>query len=312
MTISACLLLGSLAVALVAPRILPPLTRSGRAPRLAVTVWALSIAGVAAAWLASPLLLLVDFLTPSTSLMRECLTVVGGALGSREDLGAQALLLAVAVIGAVRVAWKIAAGCRAARRVARRHIEGARIAGRRRPGLDAYVLDSAQRAAYCLPGRGRTIVLSTATLAALTPSQLAAVLAHEHAHLGGHHHLLLRLSHGLSSALPRVRLFSVGAGEIAGLLEMCADDAAARRHGRVAVIGALAALAESPAPAEALAAGGRTAAVRITRLLAPQDHAATIVVGLTLSAAGVFVLLGPAATVLLAARGLNLCPVLTA
>jgi Zn-dependent protease with chaperone function len=309
MTVSACLLFGSLVVALVAPRLLPPLTRSGRAPRLGAIVWALAIAGVAAPWLASPLLLLTDFLTPSTSLIRQGLTVAGGALGRRDDLGAHALLLSAAFILTARVAWRIGAGCRAARRLTRRHVEIARIAGRKLPGLDAYVLDSAQTAAYCLPGRARTIVLSTATLAALTPSQLAAVLAHERAHLGGHHHLLLRLSQGLSSALPRVRLFSVGAGEIAGLLEMWADDAAARRHGRVAVIGALAALAESHAPTEALAAGGRTAAARITRLLAPQDHVATLMIGLTLSATGIFLLLGPAATVLLATQGLSLCPV---
>jgi hypothetical protein len=51
------------------------------------------------------------------------------------------------------------------------------------------------------------------------------------------------------------------------LVEMLADDAAARRHDRLTVASALVTLAEMAAPAGALAAGGQAAFRRVHRLL---------------------------------------------
>lgn len=75
----------------------------------------------------------------------------------------------------------------------RGHAESARIVGRRLPGLDALVLDSPERAAYCIGGRNGTVVLTSAAVAALDRRQLDAVIAHERAHIAQHHHLILTI-----------------------------------------------------------------------------------------------------------------------
>jgi hypothetical protein len=56
-----------------------------------------------------------------------------------------------------------------------------------RPHLhyDALVVDHGAAAAYCLPGRVRQVVLTSAALSALDHNQLLGVLAHEQAHLRG-------------------------------------------------------------------------------------------------------------------------------
>jgi bla regulator protein blaR1 len=55
------------------------------------------------------------------------------------------------------------------------------------------------------------------------------VAADERAHLSGRHHLVLRLAAALERAFPWVRFFAVGAEQVAYLVEVAADDAAARR-----------------------------------------------------------------------------------
>jgi hypothetical protein len=122
--------------------------------------------------------------------------------------------------------------------------------------------------------------------------------------------LLLTLTGGLARACPRVRLFTVGAVEVARLLEMCADDAAARRHGRIGVVEALLALGSSPVsgPAGALGAAGPTVLARAERLLAPAPTTALRLANrVVLAAATAALLVGPIATVALSAAGINLC-----
>jgi Zn-dependent protease with chaperone function len=62
------------------------------------------------------------------------------------------------------------------------------------------------------------------------------VLAHERAHLVGRHHLLIAPTRGLATVLPRIDLFALGAIEMGRLVEMRADNAAARAHGRDTVL----------------------------------------------------------------------------
>jgi Zn-dependent protease with chaperone function len=132
------------------------------------------------------------------------------------------------------------------------------------------VLDAPQPAAYCVPGRPAAIVLTSGALAVLEPAQLGAVLAHERAHLAGHHHLLISLTRGLAASFPGVPLFTRGPAEVAGLAEMSADDAAARRTGRGALVAALLAMGTGTAvPAAALAATSGPVTARVNRLLDP-------------------------------------------
>lgn len=84
--------------------------------------------------------------------------------------------------------------------------------------------------AYCLPGRHRTVVVSAGAVGRLDPDQLAAVLAHEHAHTSERHDLVLLPFAALRRVLPRSRLVARASAAVALLVEMCADDRALRRH----------------------------------------------------------------------------------
>lgn len=112
-------------------------------------------------------------------------------------------------------------------------------------------------------------MLTTAAVRALDADELAAVLAHERAHLRERHHLVVAAANGLERAFPHVPLFAAAAVETARLVELCADDAAAGDTDQVSVAAALLALAGMRAPQAALAAAACGGAARVTRLLAP-------------------------------------------
>jgi Zn-dependent protease with chaperone function len=311
--IAACLLIASFLVAVVTPHVLSRLTCSGRAPGLGVAAWVAAIGGVGAAWVAAPVLLALDFVRPAgdaAHLAQVCLAMIRTALGTKAGSGIEFALAAVGLALVAWLGWRLGRVVLATARHGRRHAAAARIIGRRVPGVDAVVVDATDKAAYCLAGRPGTVVVTRAALEALTDAQLAAVLDHERAHLAGRHHLLLTLTGGLARACPRVRLFTVGAVEVARLLEMCADDAAARRHGRIGVVEALLALGSSPVsgPAGALGAAGPTVLARAERLLAPAPTTAVRLANrVVLAAATAALLVGPIATVALSAAGINLC-----
>lgn len=73
----------------------------------------------------------------------------------------------------------------------------------------------------------------------------------------------------LASTLPRLPLFQQAASATTDLLEMCADDAAARRHGRRPLLDGLMALSGSGFPADGLAAAGTAVELRAMRLADP-------------------------------------------
>jgi Zn-dependent protease with chaperone function len=129
------------------------------------------------------------------------------------------------------------------------------------------VLDVPQPLAYCLVGRPATIVVTSGAVDLLDPPQLAAVLAHERAHLAGRHHLLIAVTRGLAAVFPAVPLFARGTENVSRLAEMCADDVAARRSSRGTLITALLAMATGAAtPAHALGASVCAVTARLQRL----------------------------------------------
>lgn len=135
--------------------------------------------------------------------------------------------------------------------------------------LGATLVDADVAAAYCLPGRHGRIVLTTAAVQALDDDELAAVIAHERAHLRERHHLVVGAATGLARAFPYVPLFAAAAAEVARLVELRADDVAARETDQISVAAALVTLAGMPAPRAALAAVDGGGAARVTRLIEP-------------------------------------------
>lgn len=291
MSLAACLAFYGVLVAVAAPRLL----RRGsveQAPRLGVALWSFAAATTLLAWLAAIGVLVADTLMVTMgAACEECLLI--------SVLPAEAQRLTAAVVATVGigvVGW-IAAGVGRqlwrGRRAVEAHIRGVRLVGSpvAQLGPDTVVLDAAERAAYCLARRGeRAVVVTSAVLRDLPGEQLAAVLAHERAHLTGHHHLLLAWLTALARWLGRVPLFRHAADEVARLLEMCADDAAARVHGPRTLVDALVTLVCGPAPEPALRASGTATLDRARRLLRPpsavERSAARREVGTVLLGAG--------------------------
>jgi Zn-dependent protease with chaperone function len=155
----------------------------------------------------------------------------------------------------------------------KRHRSLLGFVGRLDDRLGAVIIDHDIAAAYCLPGRGRRVVLTTAAVRALDDAQLAAVLAHERAHLRGRHHLVVATGRVFRLAFPFVPAFRWAHDEVARLVELLADDAAVRRCERRVLAGALVALAGEPhptgAPGVALGVTGEAVSGRVKRLLGP-------------------------------------------
>jgi Zn-dependent protease with chaperone function len=296
----------TLAVAWSVPVLLSRLTRHGIGARLGLVAWltamasVLASAGTAVALLAGAAVAgwprLAEAVCRSVA-GRACTPVVYRSAFFEVPLGAAA---AAATLAAIVLAWRYGRALQRAGRHTRAHAEAARITGRRLPadgGSDGgtvkgergdgatVVLDAPQRAAYCVPGRPAAIVLTSGALAVLGGAQLAAVLAHERAHLAGRHHLLISLSRGLAASFPGVPVFTRGAAEVARLAELCADDAAARRTGRAALVAALLAMGTGTAvPAAALAVTSGAVTARVHRLLDPPGRGRHARYGLALAA----------------------------
>jgi Zn-dependent protease with chaperone function len=261
----------------------PALARAAwadRAPRLAIAVWL----ALAASAIGSVVLAGLVMLVPAPTVSRGVawlLATCGMQVRARYAHPGGAALAAVGVLIAVvlltRLAWCAVAALTATSRAGRRHRQGLLLAGRQDDRLGALVIEHGAPAAYCIPGAGHPVVLTTAALRLLDDTQLAAVLAHERAHQAGRHHLLVSLAAVPAAAFPWVPAFRYARDEVARLAELAADDVAAARSPRLAVAEALLTLGAPPAApaplavpagAWALGAGGSTAADRVRRLIA--------------------------------------------
>jgi Zn-dependent protease with chaperone function len=315
MSIGSCLLLYSFTVAVLGPRLLRRLTHAGIAPRLGVAAWLAAMGSVLASWIAAAVLLtgevLRDANQPGRTVLSTCFAVLRQAAAGRDGVLPQVGLVLLAMLAATAVArlmWRLGRSLLRVRAATHQHARMARVVGRRVAGRDAVVLDAPERVAYCVAGRPHTIVVTSAALAVLDERHLDAVLAHERAHLVGRHHLLLAVTRSLAAILPTVSLFSTGAVEVARLLEMCADDTAARAHGSATLLDALLSLCDVAAiPTGALGATGVGVLARAQRLATPAGPGYLLRMRLLLGMAAVVLLAGPMITGMLAAAGLSWC-----
>jgi bla regulator protein blaR1 len=136
----------------------------------------------------------------------------------------------------------------------------------------ALVVDYPTAAAYCLPGLRSKIVVSVGTLELLGRGELAAVLAHERAHLRERHDLVLLPFTALRRAFPRSATCAEADRAVALLVEMLADDRALRGRPARELVSALVRFGTAsacPVPAGALAATEGEVVARVARLLQP-------------------------------------------
>lgn len=260
------------AVAFLAPRALVKRSWVGRSPALGLAAWsavlfsvtaALGLAGLA---LVAPWPRTVDVLCALWSWCADALRGEYGLLGHV----AGAVVVGFVLLGAARAMLVVT---RAARRVVagrRQHRDAVTLVGTHLPGLGVTVLDHPDPAAYLVPGRRGRIVVTTAALALLSAGEFAAVVAHERAHDTGRHHLLCDGARLLEQAFPRIALFALARQQIARLVEIRADQVAARHHAPLDLARALVAMTTGSAtPSGALAAAGGDAVERVHRMLRP-------------------------------------------
>jgi Zn-dependent protease with chaperone function len=176
----------ALAMAWVLPLPLRRLSEPGVSPRLGLAAWLTAILSVLACALAALGLLARSAIAGWPTFARTvCESVSAGTCpptvyrSAAYELG----LAATAFLGGVvmiLLGWRYGRSVRRASIRTRAHAQAARITGHPVEGRDAaFVLDATQPAAYCVPGRPPTIVLTTGALAVLDPAQLTAVLAHD-------------------------------------------------------------------------------------------------------------------------------------
>ena len=254
----AALLLLCAAALLAAPHVLVRIERLRRSPRAALFVWqALSLSAVLCLLTAAP----IAWLRP-----RPLPTVP------------EALVLVVATIASIGVLVRLLVNghsvgrrIRAARDEHRQLVD---LVGRHE-GAHTRVLPSERLSAYCVPGAGSRLVITEAALAALPDDQLAAVVAHEEAHLRERHDLVLEFFTVLHTATPRPLRTDTALREVALLVEVLADRAAREDVGEVALGRAIVSLSEAAAQTDltpGVSAGAGAAATRI-RLLGADDPA---------------------------------------
>lgn len=262
------------------------------APRLGVLAWQ----ALSGSLLLTLLLAGVALNVPTSGLggslaelLHACLLAFRAEYAHPGGVVIHVLSTAATVAVAVRVGYLLTVGLHRAARSRALHLDRLRLASYREPRIDALIVDHPAAAAYCLPGRARTVVLTGAAVAVLDEGELAAVV-HERAHVRGRHHLVVAAAGAPARTLPFVPGLRTAQVEQARLLEMIADDDAARGRARVTVARALVHLAEGSVPSVALGAADVAAAVRVQRMLGPARRVRTgrrllIAVAITLTAA---------------------------
>jgi Zn-dependent protease with chaperone function len=314
-SIAVCLLLYSLAVLVAGPPLLRALTRYGHAPRFGVAAWLTAIGTVVLIWLAAAAIVIIDLASHwnyPRILMASCLVRLRGVLTVVSDSAGLAPQVTLGAIVAAAALMSILAGARLARTIsgmrvrAHEHAEAVRLVGRRTGDPDVVIVEATEPAAYCVSGRPPVIVVTSAAVAALDDHELAAVLAHERAHLTGHHSLAVTTLRGLAAVFPMLTLMREGATQVSRLLEMCADDASARRHGSAPLLSGLITLCRA-APAGALAVADVAVLARAERLSVPPADPAIARARLALLSVVAVLMAGPVMVATLAASGLLLC-----
>jgi Zn-dependent protease with chaperone function len=274
MAIAAALLAYAIAVGVLGPRLARRASWPDRAPMLAIACYLAAACSVIAAIALAGLALAIHGTALGgglSDLTGACVRRLRGTYATPGGTTVATLGLGLAGIVVVRTAATGMARLRAARLHALRHAQAVRLVGRQLPDLGATVVEHPRPAAYCLAGRLPTVVLTTGALRMLDPPQLAAVLAHERAHLASRHHLLMTVARAGRVVFPFIPLLREADTQVARLTELHADDVAARACDSGPLVAALVILATGGSHEPAMAAAGADVARRVSRLLRPAE-----------------------------------------
>lgn len=138
-----------------------------------------------------------------------------------------------------------------------------------RDGVVVHTLDSTDLLVCAFRSPEPTVVTSHGVQRLLSPAEFDAVLEHERAHLRQRHHFVALLALVSASCLPRVQVVERMRQASNLLVELIADDAAARRTGPAPLASALTKMAEHTGDAGLAARADRIAAIGARRLARP-------------------------------------------
>lgn len=241
-----------------------------RAPRVSAALW---IAGEIAA-IVTVTVLILGIVVPLLSVGHALLALVDFCQSAWQQIPHRlrshvpdAISGALIALVLVRVSVALARVVVPQRR-RRRQLRASVQAAGRPNGAGLTLVEMDEPAAWCIPGRRSSVCVTSGAMAVLSAQEAHAVVQHERAHLRARHHLLVTLVDVFDHAFPRVPLFREARHEMRRLVEMMADDSAARIAGRPVVARALVHLAGQMGPDAGLAAGGSTSAERAWRLIA--------------------------------------------
>ncbi|MGW3351382.1 M56 family metallopeptidase [Nonomuraea rubra] len=180
----------------------------------------------------------------------------------------------------VLVAVLLTAGVQALR-ARRRHRMLLALISHDDPGVPGVrVLAHPSAAAYCVPGLRSQVVVSEGALKLLSEDELAAVLAHEAAHVRERHDLVLLPFAALRRALPWSRVVADAQAQVELLVEMAADDRARRYCSPRRLATALLRFGTAgamPTPHGMLGVHVHNVMARVDRLIKPAPELATSV-----------------------------------
>ncbi|GLY68795.1 M56 family metallopeptidase [Amycolatopsis taiwanensis] len=264
------LLAGAVAAGWLVPGGLRALDRGRRDPAMLIVCWLLSMLGVALTAVAAVILLLLPTQGSLGGLLATAHTcwraIQHGSPPAVEQVGGLLGVLVLLVLAARLVIAGIV-GIRQRARMRREQLATLRIAGRSDGGMPATLWLAHDRPlAFSLGGRRGVIVATEGLHRHLPGDAVAAVLAHERAHLKGKHHQLIALAECLRLALPFLPLFRQATAALRELVELAADVAATRECGARAVRSALLGVSGCGAPAAALAMARDAVDLRLARL----------------------------------------------
>lgn len=258
--------LGGLTVGFAAPVPLWAMVRRGVDAAVVLAVWALSLGAT----------LIAVALPALAEVLHRCwLALHAGPLG-RPDSVAGLLSAAAIVVAVVRGGRQVRRTRRQRRSLHERHVELAWLLHAERPrGGQVLWVPAEQPLAYSMAGSPPLVVMSAGLRDRLDRSAVAAVLAHERAHLQRRHHLVLAMAAAVAAAVAWLPLTRQSPALVRTLVELDADAHAARTCGPDGLQSALRTLGAAPAPPTALAIAGECTQLRLARLAAHRPDAAT-------------------------------------
>ena len=218
---------------LIAPALLTVGDWQVRRPRTALTLWHLALgsgvlaAGVALFGGAALVLAAADSLAPAPVVLTVALVLSAGT-----GLGVTIQLMRVS-----RPVLDAHAGLH------RRALALVHDRTRCSDGVVLARVDTELPIACAVPGREQTVLITSGLEAALSPTQLVAVIEHERAHLRGRHGWAVRIAAVNCALLPAFGPARRLRRQSTLLIELIADDSAARRVGAVTLAHALRRLA---------------------------------------------------------------------